>query len=47
MNGSSFVTLNIRAPSMHGLQVSGRELRDRGWPDGHIKNCLRTGETSA
>ena len=33
MNGSRFATLNIRAPSMHGLQVSGRELRHRGWPD--------------
>ena len=36
MNGSRFVTLNIHAPSMHGLQVSGRELRHRGWPDGDL-----------
>ena len=32
MNGSHFVTLNVHAPSMHGLQVSGQELRHRGWP---------------
>ena len=32
MNGSHFVTLNVHAPSMHGLQVSGQELCHRGWP---------------
>ena len=36
MDGSRFVTLKIRAPSMHGLQVSERELRHRGWPDGDL-----------
>ena len=36
MNGSRFATLNIRAPSMHGLQVSERELRHRRWPDGDL-----------
>ena len=36
MNGSRFVTLNIRASSMHEPQVSGRELRHRGSPDGDL-----------
>ena len=36
MDGSRFVTLNIRASSMHGLQVSGRELRHRGSPEGDL-----------
>ena len=36
MNGSRFVTVNICAPSMYELQVSGRELLRRGWPDGDL-----------
>ena len=30
------LSLSIRAPSMQGLQVSGRELRHRGWPDSDL-----------
>ena len=36
LNGSRFVTLNICAPSMHGLQVSGRELCHCGWLNGDL-----------